>query len=108
MAYDLQLAERLRKNLQQYPLVEKKMFGGVAYLLNGNMLCGVIGNSMIARVGGDRYLDCLSKPGAKPFDMTGRPMTGWVEILPEGIEKDSALREWIEWSHEFVNTLPNK
>jgi len=108
MAYSLSLAERLKKILKDYPVLEKKMFGRVGFLLNGNMLCGVIGNSMIARVEEGRYLECLAKPGTKPFDMTGHPMKGWVQVLPEGIEKDSAMGEWVGWCLEFVSTLPGK
>ena len=108
MAYDIELAAKLKDLLKGKPVTEKKMFGGVAYLLNGNMLCGVIGDAMIARVGAEQYHSCLLKLGVKPFDMTGRPMAGWVEIQPPGLQGRNELQEWIDLCLTFVKTLPGK
>jgi len=84
------------------------MFGGVAFLLNGNMLVGVLGNNLIARVGSSNYEACLLRPNTKPFDMTGRPMSGWVEVLPAGLARDEDLEPWVTICLEFVTTLPKK
>lgn len=108
MAYDLQLSARLQRALKNHPVAEKKMFGGVAFLLNGNMLVGVHGDNLIARVGPDKYEACLLRPHTKPFDMTGRPMTGWVEVLPMGCARDEDLEPWVTICLEFVTTLPKK
>jgi hypothetical protein len=108
MAYNLLLAEKLKDQLKDYPVTEKKMFGGVAFLLNGNMLCGVIGDSMIVRVGTEKYQECLEKPGVKPFDMTGRPMSGWVEVLSAGLHTTQELSGWVYLCLDFVKTIPRK
>lgn len=108
MAYDLVLADRLREAVKELPVTEKKMFGGVAFLLNGNMLVGVHGDNLIARVGPVNDKTSLSKPHTKPFDMTGHPMSGWVEVLPAGCKSDQDLKTWVRNSLEFVTTLPKK
>ena len=108
MAYDIELSFRLEDALKNQPVVQKKMFGGVAFLLNGNMLVGVHGDNLIARVGPGNYEACLLRPHAKPFDMTGRPMTGWVEVLPMGCARGSDLTEWVQMAVDFVTTLPSK
>ena len=108
MAYDLVLAERLREAVKELPVIEKKMFGGVAFMLNGNMLIGIHGDNLIARVGPGKDKTSLSKPYTKPFDMTGHPMSGWVEVLPSGCKSDQDLKTWVTNSLEFVATLPKK
>ncbi|MEZ6057290.1 MAG: TfoX/Sxy family protein [Planctomycetaceae bacterium] len=109
MAYDEQLALRLRPMLIG-PLgcVEKKMFGGVGFLRHGNMLLGIWKSSLIARVGADAYEPSLRLPCVREFDITGRPMTGWVMIDAEGLQNEADLIEWIEKSRKFVDTLPRK
>lgn len=108
MAYDLVLADRLKKAVKELPVTEMKMFGGMAFLLNGNMLVGIHGDNLIARVGPGKDKTSLSKPHTKPFDMTGHPMSGWVEVLPAGCKSDQDLKNWVNISLEFVTTLPKK
>lgn len=106
MAYDEGLAQRLRARLDG--AVEKKMFGGLAFLVGGNMCVGVHGEELIARVGPDATAAALERPGARLFDMTGRPMSGWVMVAPDGVADDKALDGWVEDSLAFVRTLPPK
>lgn len=109
MAFDETLAERIRECLSRRKNVEaKKMFGGIGFLLNGNMLVGVWKESLIARVGPDGYEDALLEPHVSVFDITGRPMKGWVLVEPEGVEDDEQLNEWIQRTLQFVETLPAK
>jgi TfoX/Sxy family transcriptional regulator of competence genes len=109
MAYDLNLAQRIRQVLAGQPgLVEKKMFGGVGFLIRGNMACGVHGNDLIVRLGAERYPQALAQPHTRPFDMTGRPMQGWVMVAPEGAASDHDLREWVSQGTAFAATLPPK
>jgi TfoX/Sxy family transcriptional regulator of competence genes len=109
MAYDQSLAQRIRAELNKLPdLQEKKMFGGVGFLVQGNMACGVHGEELIVRVGPQRYDEALSQPHTRPFDMTGRPMSGWVMVTPEGYETESDLRSWVRQGVEFARSLPAK
>jgi TfoX/Sxy family transcriptional regulator of competence genes len=111
MAYDKNLAARMQKildDLDPPALTEKKMFGGVGYLVRGNMACGVHKDELIVRVGAEGFVDALNRPGAHPFDMTGKPMNGWVMVKPSGFETDQALREWIELGLDFAKSLPAK
>ena len=97
MAYSEALARRIRQQLAQIRSVEeKKMFGGVGFLLNGNMLVGIWNQSLIARVGPEQYEDAMQKPFVGEFDITGRAMKGWVLITPEGIDEESQLTDWIQ------------
>ena len=108
MAYNLELAERVRSELSGLPFVEKKMFGGVGYLLHGNMACGVNKDDLIVRVEPEKYNELLEKPHTKPFDMTGRPMKGWIVVEPEGYITQEHLRAWVKEGVEFALTLPPK
>lgn len=109
MAYSISLAARVRDSLaRQRGIAEKKMFGGVCFLLNGNILVGVWGDSLIVRLGPENGADALREPHVKIFDGGGKPMKGWVVVEPDGIEEDSQIREWIERASEFVHTLPAK
>jgi TfoX/Sxy family transcriptional regulator of competence genes len=109
MAFNEVLAERIRQRLARRKSVEeKKMFGGIGFLLHGNMLVGVWKDSLIARLGPDNYDDALLEPHVREFDITGRPMKGWVLIDSEGIQDDEQLKEWIERAMWFVRTLPAK
>ncbi|TLN17048.1 TfoX/Sxy family protein [bacterium] len=109
MAYDEKLAERIRLLLQDLALAEeKKMFGGVGFLVNGNMACGVNGARLIARLDPAEYEEALAKPHVRMFDMTGRPMKGWVMVEPAGVEWDADLRKWLERSLHYVLSLPPK
>lgn len=108
MAFDDQLVDRIRVILKNENLIEKKMFGGIGYLINGNMACGVHGNNLIVRVGKDQYTNLLNRPSAKPFDLTGKAMSGWLEIIPSGTRDEKELAEWIRLGVEFARTLPSK
>ena len=109
MAYDEKLASRVRKLLKnETNSDEKKMFGGIAFMLNGSMCCGVIQNLLVARVGPDNYESALREPHTRPMDFTGRPMKGYVYVEPAGYESDEVLRKWLGKSVEFVSTLKPK
>ncbi|MDZ7701633.1 MAG: TfoX/Sxy family protein [Halobacteriales archaeon] len=109
MTYDEGLAHRLRRRLDDEPgLHEKAMFGGLGFMLEGNMACGVIEESMIARVGPDEYEAALEEPHARPFDFTGREMRGWVYVDPAGLSEDAALEAWVDRCLAFVDTLAPK
>ncbi len=109
MAYSKSLASRTRQQLvQQKNVEEKKMFGGIGFLLNGNMCVGVWQNSLVARVGPSQYEQALQEPFVGEFDITGRAMRGWVLVAPEGIEHDQQLAHWLGRALDFVNTLPAK
>jgi TfoX/Sxy family transcriptional regulator of competence genes len=109
MAYSKSLAARIQHIVgKRRGIVEKKMFGGVCFLLEGNMLVGVWQNSLIARVGAGVAAEALTQEFVREFDVTGRPMKGWIVVDPDGIDTDQQLREWIERSLEFVRTLPRK
>ncbi len=108
MAFDLNLADRVRQILKDEILVEKKMFGGIGYLIRGNMACGVHGDKLIVRVGKERYEECLARPSVKPFDLTGSAMTGWVEVLPSATQNEKTLEDWVHLGVEYAQTLPSK
>ena len=109
MAFDESLAARIRDALERKRGVEeKKMFGGICFLLNGNLLVGVWKDSLIARLGPDGGEAALREPHVRVFDITGKPMKGWVLVSPEGVEEDDQLTEWIQRAIQFVETLPAK
>lgn len=109
MSYDEGLAQRIREVLPvDESLVEKKMFGGVGFMLHGNMACGVNKEDLIVRVGPAGNDEALARPGARPFDFTGRPMKGWIMVGPEGYESDENLQEWLDLGVEFALSLPPK
>jgi TfoX N-terminal domain len=109
MAFDENRAARIRDALaRKRGVEEKKMFGGVGFLVNENMLVGVWKDSLIVRLGRDNYDDVLLKPHVKEFDITGRAMKGWVLVEPEGIENDEQLKGRIQWAIKFVGPLPAK
>jgi TfoX/Sxy family transcriptional regulator of competence genes len=108
MAYNLKLAERIRTQLKDVPVVEKNMFGGIGFLLNGNMACGVNKDNLIVRVDPEKHEALLKKPHAKPFDMTGRPMKGWLVVEADGVKSEKQLSAWVKEGVEFALTLPAK
>ena len=108
MAYNLKLAERIRSELKGIPVVEKKMFGGVGFLLNGNMACGVNKDDFIVHVDPEKHTSLLKKPHVRPFDMSGRPMKGWLVVDADGLKTDKQLSTWIKEGVEFALTLPPK
>jgi hypothetical protein len=109
MAFDESLAARIREALARKKNVEeKKLFGCPCFLLGGNVLVGVWKDSLIARVGPDGYEDALLEPHVREFDITGRPMKGWVRVGPLGVESDEQLTDWIQRALKFVAKLPAK
>jgi len=109
MAYDELLGIRIRAALGALPgLVEKKMFGGTGFLVNGNMACGVHKNDLIVRVGPEQYAWALAQPHTRPFDMTGRPMAGWILVEPPGCTTESALKAWVDLGLALALSLPGK
>ena len=109
MPYDEGLAERIREVLHdRREIVEKRMFGGIAFLLQGHMVVGIVSDNLMCRVGPDRYERALTRPFARPMDFTGKPMKGYVYVDPPGIEDDAALDNWITACSAFVATLPPK
>ncbi|MEM8960659.1 MAG: TfoX/Sxy family protein [Acidobacteriota bacterium] len=109
MAYDEAVAERLRVILlERRDIEEKRMFGGVAFMLDGNMLIGVNRDEIMARVGLEQFDDALERPHARVMDFTKRPMKGWITVEPDGFASDDDLRGWVDLCVRFVTTLPKK
>jgi hypothetical protein len=107
MAFDGELAGRVRDVLGPRPgLSEKRMFSGLAFLLAGNMVCAVMSRGLMLRVGPDAYPAALIQDGVGPFEMRGRPTTGWVLVDPEVLVDTDALIEWIDLGVRFTATLP--
>ena len=109
MAYSEEFANRVREIVSRKKgIEEKKMFGGVGFLLNGNMLVGVWKEFLIVRLGPDEGTKALKEKFVIPFDITGKPMKGWVMVVPDGVEEDAQLKKWIQRAMKFVETLPAK
>lgn len=109
MAYDEDLAGRIQDLLAgQKHIVQKKMFGGLGFLLRGNILVGVWKNSLIARLGPDDAEDALQEPHVRVFDITGKAMKGWVMVDPQALAETGSLESWINRAWKFVRTLPAK
>ncbi len=109
MSYDVDLDERIRRIVNGWKnTAAKKMFGGICHLLNGNMFCGVYKNFLILRLGEHRALEALKLPAVRPFDITGKPMKGWVMVAGEGFQSDEQLKGWLEQAKEFAASLPAK
>ena len=109
MAYDEGLAHRIREVLaDQSGLTEKKMFGGLAFMVQGNMACGISGDNMMVRISPDEMDSAVAQAHVRPFDMTGRPMKGWILVAPDGLEADEDLSVWVRRGVDFALTLPSK
>jgi TfoX/Sxy family transcriptional regulator of competence genes len=110
MPYDQNLAERIRSVLKEPPtIVEKKMFGGVGFILNGNLACGVQGDDLIVRVGLENNDTALSQSHVRPFmPVPGKPMAGWILVAPEGTFTDQELEKWVRAGYEYASVLPEK
>lgn len=107
MSYDPQLAMRVRALVGKHRgVAEKKMFGGVAFLLHGRMFCGVLKHDLVVRVGPAKYNQALAKAHTRPMDFTGKPMIGYVYVAPGGCADGKSLRQWVGWGLEFVSSLP--
>lgn len=109
MAYSEHVAQRVRACLSGYPHVrEQKMFGGIAFMLAGNMCVGVLGEMLMARVGPEQYGEALLQPHARPMDFTGRSMRGFVYVEPEGFADEADLQAWLARCVRFAESLPPK
>jgi TfoX/Sxy family transcriptional regulator of competence genes len=109
MAYNEKLAERVRKALTgQKGIAEKKMFGGIAFMLFGNMCCGVLNDDLVVRVGPHAYTKALAESHTRPMDFTARPLKGYVFVAPDGCRTGKALGKWLKKACHFVTTLPRK
>lgn len=109
MAYDEALAARVRANFQiRCDADERKMFGGLCFMVEDHMCCGIVADALMARVGPERYAACLEQPGAREMDFTGRPMKGMVYVRAEAISKDADLARWLDICRQFVASLPPK
>jgi len=109
MAYDHDLANRVREQLAaEDSRGEMEMFGGIAFLLNGNMAVGVTHDDLMVRVGREQSDEAAAEPHARPFEMSGRPMRAWVLVEPEGVATDVQLRAWVERGAAFAKSLPPK
>jgi TfoX/Sxy family transcriptional regulator of competence genes len=105
MPYNKALAERIRRALtSRRDIEEKKMFGGVAFMLGGKMFCGIVGDDLMVRVGPGRYEECLSIAHVRPMDFSGKPMRGYVFVDPQGCKTAGALAKWIGRGVEFVSS----
>ena len=109
MAYDEDLAARIRDELAPVAdIAEKKMFGGISFLLNGNMAVGVIGDEMCVRIGSEGFDELLAQPGARIFDFSGRPMKGWLMVGAAGLDNETSFARWVERGVAFAGSLPAK
>jgi TfoX/Sxy family transcriptional regulator of competence genes len=109
MAYDEGLATRVREVLGDQPgLAEKQMFGGLAFLVDGNMACGVRGDDLIVRMAADAAEEAMGEPGTRAFDLTGRPMKGWLMVAADGHAEDDDLRRWVDRGLAHARSLPPK
>jgi len=110
MAFDEKLAARIKAQLgKKKGIVEKKMFGGLAFLLNGNMSCGVHGNEMIVRLAPEETDKALAKRHVRVFDIAGRgPMKGWILVEPEGLKTEKDLAAWVDTGVKYAASLPPK
>ena len=109
MPYDEGIENRIKKAISRSKNTEsKKMFGGICHLLDGNMFCGVYKNFLILRLGEKESQASLSLPFVRPFDITGKPMKGWVMVEKEGFKSQDILGAWLAKAKEFVHTLPSK
>jgi TfoX/Sxy family transcriptional regulator of competence genes len=109
MAIDEGLAERVREQLQGLQgLTERRMFGGLVFMLNGNMCVGLVRESLMIRIGPDNYEALLAQPHARPMDFTGKPLRGFIYVAPEGIAEDEDLASWVECAVAYAGALPPK
>jgi TfoX/Sxy family transcriptional regulator of competence genes len=109
MAYDRRLADEVRAHIGNHQgLTEKEMFGGIAFMIGGNMAVGVSGDELMVRVGKDAHDQAVTKPGARIFDLSARPMRGWIVVAREGFAADAELDTWIQQGVAYAETLPAK
>lgn len=109
MAFSEALAQRIREALgERKGITKRKMFGGLAFLLNGNMCCGVLGDRLMLRLGESGAAKALSDPHTRPMDFTGKPMKSMIYVEPAGLFSEEALRKWVRQAVAFASSLPAK
>ena len=109
MGYDEKTAERVRRILsRRRDVVEKKMVGGLSFMVNGSMCCGLTSTALMVRVGPEAYEGALAQPHTRPMEFTGRPLVGFVCVDSRGYRTDTALAKWVQRGVDFVSTLPAK
>ncbi len=109
MAFDETLATRIRDHIGDHPaLTERKMFGGIAFMIQGKMAVGVSGDDLMVRIDPADQEATLARPDVRPFDMTGRPMRGWILVAPGATESDEDLTGWVDTGVDFATSLPAK
>jgi TfoX/Sxy family transcriptional regulator of competence genes len=109
MPYNEQIDARIQKVVSRWKIpIQKKMFGGVCHLLNGNMVCGVYKDYLILRLGEKAAAQALKQSYIRPFDITGKPMKGWLMVDGTGFKTDNSLKSWLNKAKTFVKTLPPK
>lgn len=109
MAFDEALADRIRTQMKRRKgMGEKKMFGGLCFMVNGNMACGIVKDELMVRIGKDAHANALAQPHAREMDFTGRKMKGMVYVGTAGIDDDDALKSWLDRGIEFARSLPPK
>lgn len=109
LVYSEMLAGKIRIAIAgQKGWTEKKMFGGMAFMLDGKMCCGVVDNDLLVRVGAERYDEALRLPNSRPMDFTGRPMKGFIYVNASGWSKEASLKKWLEMGTNYVSKLPKK
>ena len=109
MSFDEGLAQRVRELLEDLPgIVEKKMFGGLAFMIDGNMSVGIVKHELMVRVGADDYPAALAEKDAREMDFTGKPLKGFVYVRESSLDSDDRLRYWVERGRNFALSLPPK
>jgi hypothetical protein len=109
MAYNEELAARVRQHLVPMGMVEeRRMFGGLTFMLDGHMCCGIVGDRLMLRLSSESAAQVLKKSNTAPMDFTGKPMPGFVLVGPGGLESDAQLGGWIGLAREFVASLPSR
>src|SRR2546425_635248 len=107
MAYDGTLADRIRRAVgPRADVTEKKMFGGLAFLLDGRMFCGIVKDDLMVRVGPERYEAALAEAHVRPMDFTGRPMRGYVFVGPGGTRTEKAIKRWVDQGEPRLRPAP--
>ena len=109
MAYNTAIADDIRARIGHHPgLTEREMFGGIAFMINGNMAVGVSGEELMVRVGKDAHDEAVARAGARTFDMSARPMRGWISVAPEGFAIEEDFDAWVDRGVGYAEALPPK
>ena len=109
MAYNTDVADRIRARIGPRPeLTEREMFGGIAFMISGNMAVGVSGEELMVRVGKDAHEQAVARPGARTFDMGARPMTGWINVTDDGYDSEDDFGYWVDQGVAYAESLPAK